>query len=93
MKSSSFTSLPDPHAKPNAVQGGLSLETYKSLCGQPEMADKISGADMEQSKGGANVVWVWPKQWAEHGRTHVRTEPIPANSYSMTTRTNHLHDN
>lgn len=94
IKSSLFVSLPDPRAKPNAVQGGPSLETYKSLCMQPETADKISAADLKQSRGGANVLWVWPREWAEHTkRTHVRTEPIPANSYSMTARTNHLHDN
>lgn len=75
IKSSSFISLPDPHAKPNAVQGGLSLETYKSLCMQPETADKISAADLKQSRGGANVLWVWPREWAEQARPQHKKNP------------------
>lgn len=75
MKSSSFISLPDPHAKPTAVQGGLSLETYKSLCMQPETADKISAADLKQSRGGANVLWVWLREWAEQARPQHKKNP------------------
>ncbi len=66
------TSLPDPQAKPKAVQGGQSLETYKSLWVQPETADKISGDDMEvglmHNGAGSRV-------WAEHPKVQNGKNP------------------